>query len=119
MLGLATRPLEAEVGKLEGHEGDVLGAWFDPAGERIATISDDQTVRIWDAGGRPLQVLRGHTEAVLDLDWSPDGITLATIALDGTARLWDARGQRPSSALPIAGRPIAVRFHPAGRFNIR
>ncbi len=57
-------------------------------GSKIAAGLTDRTVRIWDARGALLQVLRGHSDLVLDLAFSPDDTTLATASYDRTVRIW-------------------------------
>jgi dipeptidyl aminopeptidase/acylaminoacyl peptidase len=64
---------------------------FSPDGRRIATASDDETARVWDAeSGKPLAVLQGHAGDVVSVAFSPDGRRIATASADQTARLWDA-----------------------------
>src|SRR5262249_35357012 len=58
---------------------------------RIATASNDQSVKIWDAeSGRELLTLRGHSHVVLCVTFSPDDHLLASGSIDTTARVWDA-----------------------------
>jgi WD40 repeat protein len=76
---------------LRGHTDDVLGLTFSPDGQRLATVSLDQTVKLWaSATGQELLQLRGHTDAVIEVQFSPNGRLLATASSDRTIRLWEA-----------------------------
>ena len=84
-------------GTLTGHTDGLDGVAFAPDGKTLATTSDDQTVRIWDAvTGRTLRLLTGHTARVVGVGYAPDGKTLATASWDHTARIWDVATSRPS-----------------------
>src|SRR5262249_57529917 len=60
-------------------------------GTQLASGSDDNTVRVWDAAtGEVLRPLSGHTNWVLSVVYRPDGTQLAGGGDDNTVRVWDA-----------------------------
>ena len=77
--------------KLEGHTGLVSAVVFFPDGTRLATASDDRTIKLWDSRtGDDVFTLRGHTSGVVSLAISRDGRQLVSGSIDCTARVWSA-----------------------------
>jgi WD40 repeat protein len=80
---------------LRGHRAAVIDVAFGSGGTRLATTSQDGTVRIWDVtpgGSRDWLTLPAHPGGVESVEYSPNSKQLLTTGLvDGRANLWNAR----------------------------
>ncbi len=97
MLEVLGQPLAAVVLSDGNH------AVFSTDGTKILTVSEDATVRVWNADGSgPPVVLRGHQDWVASGMFNTDGTKVLTASADGTARVWNADGSRG---------PVVLRGH--------
>ncbi|RYP42862.1 hypothetical protein DL768_010175 [Monosporascus sp. mg162] len=131
-----------EVRKLEGHNDSVDSVVFSPDGNRIATGSDDNTIRIWDAkSGKEVRKLEGHglgnhTARLIKPDkrrhknqsygdwvnsvvFSPDGSRIASGSKAGTVRIWDAMSGKEVRNLKMDPRVFLLYFEDSKESGLR
>jgi len=96
--------LEAQrVVPLAGHHCWVSGLAFSPDGQTLASVSADQSLRLWDVGSKTeVRRFQGNTDEIWAIAWSTNGQDLVTGAKDGTVRFWDpaAKPAAPYVILP-------------------
>jgi WD40 repeat protein len=89
----------ATTARFRGHEKLVYSAAFSADSRRLASCSQDFTVRLWQIGGA-CQVLRGHTDEVFAAAFHKDGTRLATAGRDRAIWLWDLERGEEVARLP-------------------
>ncbi|HSO27497.1 MAG TPA: WD40 repeat domain-containing protein, partial [Anaerolineales bacterium] len=102
--------------EMTGHAGSVWDVKFSPAGNLIASVSVDNTLRLWRAAeGALLRTMQGHPFAIRSLAFAPDGAFLTTGSYDGVARIWRVSNARLEQELHgHAGWVLDVAYSPDG-----
>jgi WD40 repeat protein len=94
-----------------------LNVAFSPDGERLATVGEKNTVKIWDvASAKELHALEGHNGDVYTVAFSPDGRWLASAGEDSTVKVWDSHaGTLLRTLRGHTGLVTSLAFSPDGR----
>jgi WD40 repeat protein len=81
---------------LTGHSGLVLSIAWSHNSTKLASGSEDKTVRIWDsATGNLINISQGYDNPVISLAWDLPGTKLAAGSADGIY-LWDIKTNQPT-----------------------
>ena len=104
------------------HGGEIQSVEFHPTdSSKIASASDDNTIKLWDLDTSVATTFNGHTDTVNTIAFSPDGATLASGSRDKTIKLWRVSDQTVSATLEhvpgdgqSASRVTSVAFDPDG-----
>lgn len=101
-------------GSVLRHPTPVYGIRFDHTGKRLALVSSESTVTVWELRETPEKnVLRGHTDSITDVLFSTDGESLISASSDGTARFWNLVEPGVLPGLASSDVPIrAIAAHP-------
>jgi hypothetical protein len=92
LVGFAQPRAAPEIVLQLGHSDPVAAVAFSPDGKTLASGSQDNTIKLWEAAtGQLIRTLSGHTDPVTSVAFSPDGKTLASGSADQhTMKLWEA-----------------------------
>lgn len=105
-----------ELRTLSGHNASVLGLAFSSDNRRLATCSEDRTVKLWDLQtGMEIVTLRGHPDKVYGVAFDHEGWRLVSGSADGTIKIWEAISEQ--DCLTLAGHDntiFSVAFSPDG-----
>jgi len=84
---------DREIRTLSGHSNPVWSVAFSPDGSKLASGSDDKTIKIWSVSdGSEIRTLSGHSSFVHSVAFSPDGTKLASGSADKTIKIWSVEG---------------------------
>nr|XP_014348564.1 PREDICTED: WD repeat-containing protein 88 [Latimeria chalumnae] len=73
------------------HESTMMRCCFDPGNQRVASVSSDRTIKLWDmiAKRTTVTIKNGHSNVISDCCFSLNGHFLCTASWDTTLKIWD------------------------------
>ena len=101
------------------HKRKVHSVAWSCGGQKLASGSVDQSVRVWslhESGSAVDTELTGHSDSVDQLRWDPTNAeVIGTASGDKTVRIWDARTNKNVHAIETRGENINIRWSPDGQ----
>ena len=87
---------------LEGHTDSICCSLF-LHDDRVVTGSEDHTIRVWDAEGKSINIIKELDEAVNSLAVSPDGKVLVSGYSNGKLYIYDTDTYKMSASISYEG----------------
>ena len=84
----------------------------------LATVTDDNRIKVWDVAARRVQVeFEGHPRLINAIAFSRDGRWLASTSSDKSVKLWDVESKNcePVRTLHLSYQGNCVAFSPDGK----
>ena len=114
------------LGELDGHNGIVWDVAFSPDGQILASVSSDQTAKIWDWRNKTLIKSLDFPSQVVSVSFSPDGQSLAVGGVDEVqnqihhASIWtySVASWKPLLKLPEYLNVTAMAYSQDGRWLV-
>ncbi len=73
-----------------GHSSKIYAVAWSPNGQRLASVSADKTLQVWDAlTSKKFFIYRNNSASLNTIAWSPDSRYIAAGGNDKMAHIWD------------------------------
>jgi len=114
------------LGELKGHAGIVWDVAFSPDGQLLASVSSDQTTKVWDWRSGTMLTSLNFPGQIVSVSFSPDGQTLAVGGVDEpqnqiqNASVWtfSVGSWKPLLKVPEYLNVTALAYSPDGRWIV-
>lgn len=92
--------------EVNAHGQWVLSVAYSKDGKLIATGANDRLIKVWDAAGELLHLLKGHTGNITSLQFSDDSHVLYSSSGDGTVKKWDIEKEDVLYTLQVSDKVV-------------
>ena len=87
----------------KGHTKGIIAISFSADGSKIATVGDDDVIKVWKtAGGNPIGTILGGGANLYGVAWTPSGALLTGTLADGL-RIYNGQTFALVSKMPVPG----------------